>query len=316
MSVDIAAVVMAAGKSTRMKSALPKAVHPICGKPVTRYVIDACKAAGIDTIIVVIGHEAEAVKSTLGNDVSYAYQAQQLGTGHACREAMPSVHESAKDVLVLPGDTPLITPQTLSKLIATHCAEGNAATLLTAVLEDPASYGRVIRDASGAVLKIQEARDANPETLAIHEINTSIYCFRRNLLEAKLAELKSDNAQSEYYLTDVIELLNRDGERVGAVTASDARDTLGINNRAELAEVAAIVRARINKAHMLAGVTIVDPATTYIDIDVKIGPDTVIKPCSVIEGASVIGSGCEIGPFAHLTGVTISDGAKGVRSGE
>lgn len=298
---------MAAGKSTRMKSATPKAAHSICGKPMTRHVIDACIEAGVESIVVVIGHEADRVRAALGEDVSYAYQTEQLGTGHAVMQAMPHVSDDASDVLVLPGDTPLITADAIKGLMTTHASEGNAATLLTAVLKDASHYGRVVRHSNGSVLHICEAKDANEATLAIREINTSIYCFDRPLLAEKLTLLGTDNSQGEYYLTDVIGLLNKAGKRVGAVVASNAADALGINNRVELAEAGAIMRRRILTRLMLAGVTIVDPATTYVDCDVEIGPDTTVQPCTIIERGSRIGANCDIGPFARLSGVTIPD---------
>lgn len=307
MKDKLAAVIMAAGKSTRMKSALPKAAHGICGKPMTGHVIDACVDAGIENVVVIVGHEAEKVRATLGEGVSYAYQTEQLGTGHACMQAMPHIPNDATTVVVLPGDTPLITADAIEKLIEAHKAECNAATLLTAELEDAASYGRVVRDATGAVLRVCEAKDADEATLAIREINTSIYCFDRQLLAEKLTLLRTDNAQGEYYLTDVIGLLNEAGKRVGAVVAGNSADTLGINNRVELAEAGSIMRQRILRKHMLAGVTIVDPATTYVDCDVEIGQDTIVHPCTVIERGSRIGAGQEIGPFARLRGVMMAD---------
>lgn len=312
MESGIAAVIMAAGKSTRMNSALPKAAHLICGKPMTRHVIDACRAVGIKQVVVVVGHQADRVKSALGQDVSYAYQTQQLGTGHACLQALPQVPEDIRDVVVLPGDTPLITAQALKAMIDTHARDGAAATLLTAVLDDASHYGRVIRDDTGRVLRVQEAKDADEATLAVREINTSIYCFNRSLLQKSLADLRTDNAQGEYYLTDVIEMLRDQGGRVGAVVAGNPADTLGINNRVELAESAAIMRRRILERLMLAGVSVVDPATTYVDCDVEIGRDTLIHPCTIIERGCRIGANCEIGPFAQLRGVTMADGTKGV----
>ena len=314
MTSKIAAVIMAAGKSTRMKSALPKAAHLICGKPVTRHVIDACSSTDIQNVVVVVGYEAEKVISALGDDVSYAYQTEQLGTGHACIQALPHIADDVTDIIVLPGDTPLITSEALQSLISTHTSEANAATLLTAILDDPSHYGRVVRSADGAVLKIQEARDADEATLAIREVNTSIYCFNKRLLAENLALLKTDNAQAEYYLTDVVELLNSAEKRVGAIVADNAADALGINNRIELADVASIMRRRILDKLMLSGVSVVDPATTYIDCDVEIGQDTIIQPCTIIERGSRIGANCEIGPFACLSGVKIADGTKGVAS--
>ncbi len=310
MSRRFAAVIMAAGKSTRMKSALPKAAHLICGKPMTRHVVDACLEAGIADVVVVVGHEAEKVKSALGSDVVYAYQTEQRGTGHACMQAVPHLAGEVSDVVVLPGDTPPITAAVLSRLVTEHSSEGNAATLLTAVLDDASHYGRVIRDAAGAVLRVVEAKDADPATLDIMEINTSIYCFRKDALARTLALLKTDNAQGEYYLTDVIGLFNASGERVGAVIADNSADTLGINNRVELATAAAIKRQRILTALMLSGVTIVDPATTYIDCDVEIGRDCVVHPCTIIERGSRIGENCEVGPFARLKSVKMADGTR------
>lgn len=317
MATKLAAVIMAAGKSTRMKSALPKAAHVICGKPMTRHVVDACLKAGVEDVVVVVGHEAEKVKAAIGSDVSYAYQLEQLGTGHACLQAMPQIAEDVTDVVVLPGDTPLITSAAISQMIDAHFLQGNAATLLTAEMEDASHYGRVVRNDQGAVLRICEAKDATAEILAIKEINTSIYCFNKGLLIENLAKLKTDNAQGEYYLTDVIELLNASGKRVGAVIAENAADTLGINNRLELAQAAAEMRNRIAEALMLSGVTIIDPATAYIDCDVEIGRDTVIHPCSIIEKNCRIGADCEIGPFARIkSGVAIPDGTKGVNGNE
>ncbi|GAH04513.1 unnamed protein product, partial [marine sediment metagenome] len=230
--------------STRMKSALPKAVHPVCGKPMTRHVIDACLDAGIREIVVVIGHGADEVRPALGDEVVYAHQTEQLGTGHACMQALPQVSDNATDVLVLPGDTPLITADDISKLVQSHAAEGNVCTLLTAMLDDASHYGRVIRDAQEAVLKVLEAKDADKEALAIREINTSIYCFDKRALAENLSLVKTDNVQKEYYLTDVIELLSSSDNRVGAVVADDPADTLGINNRAELAAASDIMRRR------------------------------------------------------------------------
>jgi len=305
-----AAVIMAAGKSTRMKSALPKAAHMIRGKAMTRHVVDACLAAGIDNIVVVVGHGADKVKAALGPDVSYAMQAEQLGTGHACQQAMPAISDDVTDVVVLPGDAPLITSQALAGLIETHAAKANAATLLTAILDDAGAYGRVVRDSSGAVIGITEAKDADQKILAIREINASIYCFDKADLIERLATLGTDNAQGEYYLTDVITMLADAGRPVGAVIAPDANDVVGINNRVELARAAAGMRGRILDELMLAGVTIVDPMTTYIDSGVIIGPDTIIHPCTVIESGSRIGANCEVGPFARLRGVTLADGTK------
>ncbi|MEN6370779.1 MAG: NTP transferase domain-containing protein [Armatimonadota bacterium] len=301
--MDFAAVILAAGKSTRMKSALPKAVHTICGKPVTRHIVDACRAVGIEETIVVVGYEAEKVKEAIGSDVLYAVQSQQLGTGHAAMQAMPQVDKS--HMLLLPGDAPLITPSAIEKLITSHKSSKSAATLLTALLDEPANYGRIVRGLDGNVERIVEARDASPEVLAINEVATSIYCFDVELLKAALSELRTDNAQGEYYLTDTIEILRSKGRKVGAVTADDPRDTLGINTRIELADAASIMRRRILDALMLDGVTITDPDAVYIDAGVKIGRDSVICPDTVIEGNTVIGERSVIGPFVKLTDAAV-----------
>lgn len=311
MSQSLAAVVMAAGKSTRMKSALPKAAHKICGKPVTGWVIDACKDAGVSECVVVVGYEAELVKEALGVDLKYALQAQQLGTGHACMQAVPELSSDVQHVLVVPGDTPLITKEALKTLIDTHISQGNAATLLTAVLEDAGHYGRILRDENDAVKCIREAKDCSVEELSIGEFNVAIYCFDLRALREKLSMLKTDNAQGEYYLTDVISLMYNDGLKVVPVVCPDYEETLGINNRIELAEAGKVLRKRIAEKHMLAGVTIVDPAATYIDWNVEIGNDTTIYPGCMIEGDTRIGSNCQIGPFAHLNSVIIADGSAG-----
>ncbi len=305
--MSFAAVILAAGKSTRMKSALPKAVHKVCGKPVTRHVIDACFGAGVDQVIVVVGHEAELVKQTLGSDVTYILQAEQLGTGHAAMQAMPEIDRS--DVLILPGDAPLITSETVSKLMSFHTEESASCTLLTAILDEPGSYGRAVRGPDGNVERITEARDASPKVLAINECAMSIYSLNTDMLRESLSELRADNAQKEYYLTDVIEILRGKGKTVKALPAEDPRDTLGINTRIELADAAQIMRCRILDRMMLDGVSVVDPATTYVDAGVLVGRDTIIHPCSVIEGISTVGSNCVIGPFARVKNIIVPDGA-------
>ena len=310
--MDFAAVILAAGKSTRMKSALPKAVHPMCGKPVTRHIVDACHVVGIEQIVVVVGYEAEKVKSAIGNDVVYAVQSEQLGTGHATMQAMPLIDKPY--MLLLPGDAPLITPDALVRLMEYHKSSNSAATLLTALLDQPANYGRIVRDSRGSVERIVEARDASPEVLAINEVATSIYCFDVTLLKEALSGLSTDNAQGEYYLTDTIEILRSKGHKVGAVVAADSRDTPGINTRVELADAAAIMRKRIIDKLMLASVTVVDPATTYIDSGVEIGRDSVIHPCTVIEGKTVIGKSSVIGPFARLTDASLGNNVQVVSS--
>lgn len=300
-------IILAAGRGTRMKSKLPKALHPICGKPMTRYVIDACKGSGVDDCIVVIGHCADQVREGLGGDVAYAVQDQQLGTGHACMQALQVLDDTDVDALVMAGDTPLITADVLRQLAEEHSSAGNDATVLTAVLEDAGQYGRVIRSADGSVQAIVEAKDASPDELTVREINTAIYCFRQSMLRQYLERITPANAQGEYYLTDVIGLMAADGLKIGALAAGEPKIVLGVNHRADLAYLTGIIRSRINERLMLDGVTLIDPSSTYVDFDVRVGPDTVIHPQTVIEKGSVIGEGCTIGPSTRLVNVTLGD---------
>ncbi len=305
---SVTAVIMAAGKSTRMKSRLPKPLHPLCGKPLLSYVLDACASAGVHRLIVVVGHEAERVREAFAGRCEFALQEEQLGTGHAVMVTRSLLEGYDGDLLVLPGDTPLIDADTLRQLVAHHQQTGAVATLLTAILpHDAGMYGRVIRDADGRVQGIVEAKDATPEQLQVREIGTSIYCFRAPDLFHALAQIRPDNAQGEYYLTDVIALFSREGKKVEAVVAPDWQVTLGVNTRVELADVASRLRWRIMERLMLSGVTIVDPANTYIDADVQIGQDTVVYPNSYLLGNTVIGEECHIGPMARIENTRIGN---------
>jgi len=301
------AIILAAGKGTRMKSSLPKAIHPICGKPMTRYVIDACIGAGIQDCVVVIGHGADQVREGLGDDVSYVVQEEQLGTGHACRLAVDAMGDRLCDVLVLPGDAPLITSDIIRQIVNERAKTGVDAVILTTILDDAGQYGRVVRSQDGSVLRIVEAKDATPDELAIREMNAAVYAFGLPVLREYLQRISKDNVQGEYYLTDVIGLMARDGLRVAAVVSKDPDVALGINNRVDLARLTQVVRRRINERLMLDGVTIIDPDTTYVDWDVQIGPDSVIYPGTVIEKSCRIGSGCFIGPSSRLVNVEIGD---------
>ena len=309
-------IILAAGKGTRMKSRLPKALHTLCGKPMTRYIIDACitalspskgKGAGIEDCIVVVGMGAEQVMAGLGDDVSYAIQDQQLGTGDACKRAMALLGDEDIDVLVLPGDTPLVTADILKKFADEHSVSNAAATVLTTILPEGGNYGRVIRATNNLVTGIVEAKDASPEEQAICEINTAIYCFKLPLLRKYLDRITPLNAQGEYYLTDVIGLMASDGLQVGAVVSDDPSIVEGINDRAQLARLTEIIRSQINRRLMLDGVTLIDPSSTYVDHDVQVGADTVIHPNSVIEKGSVIGGGCVIGPSTRMVNVRVAD---------
>lgn len=306
-SLDCAAVILAAGKSTRMRSCLPKAIHPLCGLPLSRHVADACRTAGIRRVVVVVGYEADAVRTALGDDLEYALQSEQRGSGDAARAAEPLLRDHTGPVLVLAGDVPLLRPETLERLIARHRETGAAATLLTAVLDDATGYGRIVRNADGTVARIVEERDANAEERAIREWNPSIYCFDGPALFASLASVRSDNAQGEYYLTDVIGILTSQGKRVEAVPTDDAREVQGVNNRVELAEVTRVLRERILRRLMLSGVTVSDPAATYVDVDVEVGQDTVLEPGTFLQHGSRVGERCSIGPNTRIVASTVGD---------
>jgi bifunctional UDP-N-acetylglucosamine pyrophosphorylase/glucosamine-1-phosphate N-acetyltransferase len=297
---DCAAVILAAGKSTRMRSRLPKPLHPVCGLPLARHIVEACRGAGVSRIVVIVGHEADAVRAGLGDDVEYAVQEQQRGSGDAARAAEPLLGNFNGTVLVLAGDVPLLRAQTLSRLLDHHHAAGAKATLLTAVLEDPTGYGRIVRQEDGSVARIVEHKDATPEERAIKEWNPSIYCFDGPGLWERLARVRPNNAQGEYYLTDVIGLLSGEGARVEAISTDDPSEVLGVNNRVELAEVGRILRRRILTDLMLAGVTITDPDNTYVDAGVSVGQDTVLHPQTFLHAGTEIGEGCVIGPFTRI----------------
>jgi bifunctional UDP-N-acetylglucosamine pyrophosphorylase / glucosamine-1-phosphate N-acetyltransferase len=301
------AVILSAGKGTRMKSKLPKALHPICGKPMTQYVIDACRSSGINNCIVVIGYGAEQVREALGDGVGYALQPEQLGTGDACRRAISLLSDDEGDVLVLPGDAPLISPKELSRMAAEHAASGAAATMLTATLDDAGHYGRVVRAEDGSVARIVEAKDASDKEQRIREINTGIYCFSLPILRKCLERITPANAQGEYYLTDVIGLMADDGLQVAAVESGDPNTVLGVNHRVDLAHLTGIIRRQILDRLMLGGVTIIDPSSTYVDHDVQVGPDTIIYPQTTLEKGCSIGEDCTIGPSSRLTNACIGN---------
>ena len=307
---SVAAIILAAGKSTRMRSKLPKPLHPICGLPMTGHVIRSCRAAGVERIVVVVGHESEVVKGGLGPDVEYALQDSPRGTGDAVRSAQALLQGWPGTILVLAGDVPLLLPQTLSRLIERQRDSGASATMLTATLEDPSGYGRVVRDEQGSVKGIVEHKDATPEQREIREWNPSIYAFRSNALWQSLSQVRPLNTQGEFYLTDTIAILHGAGQRVEAVTADSSDEVLGVNNRVELAAAAAILQRRILNEHMLAGVSITHPSNTYIDIDVTIGPDTTVEPGTYLLNGTRIGEDCTIGPLARIGRSSIGNRTK------
>jgi len=300
------AVVMAAGMGTRMKSKTHKVLHPICGKPMIQHMLDTLEETGFDRKIVVVGKLKEQVMAALGEH-EYAVQEEQLGTAHAVMTARPLIGDQEGMTLICAGDTPIIRASTIRKMLQHHQASGAACTVLTAVVDNPFGLGRIVRDEAGHVLRIVEEKDATPEERKICEINSSVFLYDNKVLFDALSKIDNDNAQGEYYLTDCLEVVRNEGLKVGAYITDEPTEIQGINNRAQLAIANEIIRKRLAVEHMMNGVTILDPANTYIDAGVVIGADTVILPGTMIEGTTAIGSGCVIGPNAHLVNMTVGD---------
>ena len=287
-------IVLAAGKGTRMKSKLYKVLHQVCGKSMVEYVVEAAQAIKPDKIVTIVGNGAEEVKKVLANKSEFVLQKKQLGTGDAVLTASDELAAEKGATLVITGDTPLFTSQTFQKLFDYHQSKGNAATVLTAQAPNPYGYGRIIRDDQDNVLRIVEQKDATADELKINEINTGVFCFDNQLLFSALKKVDNQNAQGEYYLTDVLEILRNEGQRIGAYKMPDFSESLGVNDRYALAQATKIMQKRINKKHMANGVTFIDPDTAYIDADVKIGCDTLIEGNVVIKGNTEIGNDCVI----------------------
>ena len=302
----LVATVLAAGKGTRMKSRQPKVLHEVGGVPMVSHVLQTAKAAGADDAVVIVGFGGDKVAERLGSAYHYVEQAEQLGTGHALMLAQAALQD-ADTVLVICGDTPLLRAETLRELIATHTRQQAAATILTTTFAHPTGYGRIIRDAAQNVRKIVEEKDASPAEKKVTEVNTGTYCFDARKLWPQLQRITNDNAQGEYYLTDVIDLLVSAGETVTAATCADSDETLGVNSRAQLAQAEAILRQRKNEELMAQGVTLIDPARTYVDADVRVGQDTILEPGTILRRGTVVGSGCHIGPDTELDRTTVGD---------
>ena len=307
---NLTAVILAAGKGTRMKSKLPKVLHKVGGHPMLEHVMDAAEAAGCRDNVVVIGHGAELVRELVGDRARIALQAEQLGTGHAVLQAADTLKDFTGTVMILCGDTPLLEAEELEKFYAEHVKSGAAATVMSALMDDPFGYGRILRDANGDVAGIVEQKDASEEQKQIKEINTGNYCVEAPLLFEVLRTLGNDNAQGEYYLTDVLAKLRAMGKKVGGVITADSEMIMGVNSRRQLAEAESVMRRRIAERHMDDGVTIMDPASTFIEKSVKIAPDTVIYPNTWLQGETVIGEDCEIGPNVRLENVKVADGCR------
>lgn len=293
-------VIMAAGKGTRMNSAKSKLVHKIYGKELVKRVVELAQKIGSDEIVAVVGHLREQVQEVLGDSVKYAYQDELLGTGHAVMQAKKYLQGKKGKVVILYGDVPIIRPETLKNLINKSIKNKEYATLLTAKYENPTGYGRIIRDEGGNIKAIVEEKDADPLQKKIKEINSGIYCFDIEELLNALEKVNNNNAQGEYYLTDVIKIMNDEGLKTGAVIVEDNTEILGVNDRSQLELLTRVLRMRINSEHMKNGVTIEDSNSTYIYDDVEIGMDTVIHPNTIIKNNVVIGSNCEIGPNSYI----------------
>lgn len=304
------AVILAAGAGTRMKSDLPKVLHRICGKPILEYVIDEVRNAGIPDIVIVIGHGANDVEEAITRRYSedsrlkFILQREQLGTGHAVMQAAEHIPDTG-NVIVLCGDTPLISSQSIKSLIDAHHQQDNAVTVLTAELDRPFGYGRIIRDQNDQVVKIVEEKDASVDEKKVKEVNSGMYCFCGSLLKKNLSRLATDNSQQEYYLTDVLSFAVRDREKTGGCCIEDPEEILGINTRVQLAQAEKAMRIRINEVHMLQGITMVDPEHTYIDAGVVIGRDCVIGPGVTMNGQTTVGESCVIGQNSRLSNAKI-----------
>lgn len=303
------AVVLAAGQGTRMKSKLYKVLHPVVGRPMVQHVIGQLKQLQIDETVTIVGYGAEKVIEKVGNESKFVTQTEQLGTGHAVQQAEALLLDKDGTTIVVCGDTPLITRETYKALFDHHEKEGSKATILTAKAPNPSGYGRVIRNEENQVERIVEDKDANKDELLVDEINTGTYCFDNKALFKALNEVSNDNAQGEYYLPDVIEILRNKSEKVSAFITDEFEETMGINDRVALAQAEKIMRNRINLEHMRNGVTIIDSDNTYIGPDVKIAQDAIIYPGCMIDGETTIGQDAEIGPHTEIKDCIIGEAA-------
>ena len=313
-----AVVVLAAGEGTRMRSATtPKVLHPLCGRSMLGHVVRAARGLDPEHLVVVVGHAREQVTAALAEldpAARAVVQEQQHGTGHAVRVALEALGPLTGTVVVVPGDAPLLTTATLQALVQRHAEQGAATTLLTAVLDDPTGYGRVVRDADGAVTAVVEHKDADEPTRAVREVATSVYAFDGAALAEALRSLTTDNAQGEEYLTDVVGLHRAAGLGVAAEVAVVAGETMGVNDRVQLSQAARLLRDRLVEQHQRAGVTVVDPLTTWVDVDVELAPDVVLQPGCQLHGATRVASAAVVGPDTTLTDCEVGEGARVVRT--
>jgi bifunctional UDP-N-acetylglucosamine pyrophosphorylase / glucosamine-1-phosphate N-acetyltransferase len=315
----LSAVVLAAGEGTRMRSSRPKALHRLCGRPMVLHALDALAELDLGRAVVVVGHGAERVIKTMHEEapsgllIEFVEQHVQRGTGDAVSVALTVFPDDdlgdGGDIVVLPGDTPLLRPPTLAALVRAHRLADSAATVLTAQLRDPTGYGRVVRSRDGRVARIVEQADASDEERQIDEVNTGIYCFRRSVLAPALRRLSPENAQGEYYLTDVIEVLHGAGYPVTCLVVADPTEAAGVNDRSQLAFAEAALRERTNERWMRRGVTMVDPARTYIDVTVELSSDVTILPGTLLHGRTIVATGAEIGPDTVLADCQVGERA-------
>ena len=309
--MPVSAVILAAGKSTRMKSATPKPLQPVCGRPMLGYLLDAVREAGAETIVVVVGHGKELVIDAFGSEkgVVFVEQKEQLGTGHAVQVAVPALPESG-DVIVLAGDLPLVRGASLKELVEKHREASAAMSLATAIVPDPTGYGRILRDGQGDFVHIVEQLDATPEQREIREVFPSVTCGTARAMKDALSKLKNDNAKGEYYFTDAFGLAREAGGTILAVPCVGADDVVAPNDRRQLAEAGRVMQGRLQEALMAEGVGIDDPRTTWIEHGVEVGRDTRILPFTYIERGARLGEDCQVGPFAHVpAGAALKDGS-------
>ncbi len=300
------AIILAAGQGTRMKSDLPKIVHPVCGKPMIWHALQAVKFATTEKPVLIIGHGAKQVRDLVGDKTEYVVQEERLGTGHAVQQAESLLKNFAGMVLVSNADMPLLTRETLSQLVARQKANTGPVTMLTVIADDPRGFGRVVRGEDGSVRAIVEESDASDEQKAIKELNAAAYCFDSEWLWGALAKIPL-SAKGEYYLTDTVGLAVEAGLNVETIILENADEAIGVNTRVHLSEAESKMRARVNRHHLLNGVTLIDPASTYIGMDVKIGQDTIIQPNTFLRGETNIGANCEIGPNTIITDCKIGN---------
>lgn len=305
--LDVSAVILAAGHGTRMKSRLLKVMHPLGGKPIVAHVVDNCRRAGIERIVLVVGYQQEKVRAHFGESVAYAVQEPQLGTGHAAMQAEPLLRDAAGDLLVILGDNPFLGPDVIARFLAAHRDAGAAGSLLTAVVDEPGALGRILRRPDGALDRVVEYKDATPEQREIREVNSGIFLFRLPDFWQHIRRIDNRNAQQEYYLADVMQVMEAAGQTVQAVPAAGAADLIAPNDRKELAVAEATLRQQTLDRLMAEGVTVVDPATTWVSAGARIGRDTTIYPFTFVEGETVIGEECRIGPNTRLISAVLGN---------